>query len=134
VKRFHQEVVLIPNLEEGVAYTSFLNGLKSRRFKFSLAEQKEITLAEALRKAADFIRAIEIYVDSLDARRKGKTPTDRNPGRGDRGQGSGYRRPRLEVINLQFITNPRSILMEVRDHPMLNRPPPMTSEPKTQNA
>jgi len=47
VKRFHQEAMLIPNLEDGVAYTSFLNGLKSGRFKFSLAEQKETTLAES---------------------------------------------------------------------------------------
>ena len=38
VRRFHQEAVLIPELEDGVAYTFFLNGLKSGRFKFSLAE------------------------------------------------------------------------------------------------
>ena len=57
VKRFHQEVVLIPDLEDEVTYTSFLNDLKSGRFKFSLAEQKEMTLAVTLRKAADFIRA-----------------------------------------------------------------------------
>ena len=29
VKCFHQEVVLIPNLEDGVAYTSFPNDLKN---------------------------------------------------------------------------------------------------------
>jgi len=40
---------LIPDLEDEVAYISFLNGLRSERFKFSLAEQKETTLAEALR-------------------------------------------------------------------------------------
>ena len=55
VKHFHQEAVLIPDLEDRAAHTSFLNDLKSGRFKFSLAEQKETTLAEALRKAADFI-------------------------------------------------------------------------------
>jgi len=60
VKHFHHEAVLILDLEDGVAYTSFLNGLKSRRFKFSLAEEKETTLGEALRKAADFVRATEI--------------------------------------------------------------------------
>jgi len=37
-KCFHQEAVLISDLEAGVAYTSFLNGLKSGHFKFSLAE------------------------------------------------------------------------------------------------
>ena len=60
VKRFHQEAVVIPKLEDGVAYTSFLNRLKNSQFKFSLVEEKETSLAEALRKAADFIKAIEI--------------------------------------------------------------------------
>jgi len=36
VKRFHQEAVLIFDLEDKVVYTSFLNNLKSGRFKFSL--------------------------------------------------------------------------------------------------
>jgi len=79
VKCFHKEAVLIPNLEDGVAYTSFLNGLKSRLFKFSLAKQKATTLAEALRKAADFIRATEIYAEGADAPRKAKVPIDMNP-------------------------------------------------------
>jgi len=38
VKRFHQEAVLILDLEDGVAYTSFLNSLKSGWSKFSLVE------------------------------------------------------------------------------------------------
>jgi len=45
VKHFHQEAVLILDLEDGVTYASFLNDLKSGWFKFSLAEQKETTLA-----------------------------------------------------------------------------------------
>ena len=44
IKCFHQEAVLIPDLEDRVADTSFLNGLKSGRFKFSLTKQKETTL------------------------------------------------------------------------------------------
>ena len=51
VKRFHQEVALIPDLEDGATYTSFLNELKNSRFKLSLAEQKKTSLAETLRKA-----------------------------------------------------------------------------------
>jgi len=80
VKHFHQEAMLIPDLEDGVAYTSFLNGLKSGRFKLSLAKQKETTLAEALRKAADFIRATEICADSPHTPKKTKVPGDRNRG------------------------------------------------------
>ena len=40
VKRFYQETVPIPDLEDGVAYTSFSNVLKSGRFKFSLADRR----------------------------------------------------------------------------------------------
>jgi len=81
------------NLEDGVAYTSFLNDLKSGRFKFSLAEQKETMLAEALRKAADFIQATEICTDNSNAPKKPKALGDGTlivatgipvPGRGDR--------------------------------------------------
>jgi len=89
VKRFYQEEVLIPDLKDGVAYTSFLNGLKNGRFKFSLTEQKETILVEALRKATDFIRATKISDDSFNALRKGKILVDRNPGRGDRNHCSG---------------------------------------------
>ena len=62
-----------------MAYTSFLNGLKSGSFKFSLAEQKGTTLVEALRKAADFICATEICAKGTDAPKKTKVPVDRNP-------------------------------------------------------
>ena len=55
-----------------MAYTLFLNGLKSDRFKFFLAKQKETMLAEALKKLADFIRAMEICAESTDAPKKAK--------------------------------------------------------------
>jgi len=110
-----------------VAYTSFLNSLKSKRFKSSLAKQKESTLAEALRKATNFIRATEICAEGANASKKTKVPVDRNHGQGDR-------RPRLEGVDPRFTTDPRSILTKVRGHPMLKRPPPMTLPPKPYNA
>ena len=67
-----------------MGYTSFLNGLKSWCFKFSLAEQKETTLAEALRKAADFIRPMKIYANNLDVPKKARIHMDGNPSHGDR--------------------------------------------------
>lgn len=124
---------MIPDLEDGVAYTSFLNGLKSGQFKFSLVEQKETTLVEALRKAVNFIHATEICTASTDVPKKAKVPRNRSPSqRTD--EGGGDRGPQLEVVNPQFTTDPRSILMKVRDHPMLKRLPPMTSMPKPHNA
>ncbi|KAJ8437501.1 hypothetical protein Cgig2_007478 [Carnegiea gigantea] len=46
----------------------------------------------------------------------------------------GYERTRSPPREGHSFRDPRSILMEVRDHPMLKRPPPMTSAPKSQNA
>ena len=62
VKKFY----LILDLKDVVVYTGFLNGLKDRRFKFSLAKQKETSLAEALKNAADFMRVTEIYTEVMD--------------------------------------------------------------------
>jgi len=62
VMRFNREAVLIPALQDGVAYVAFLNGLLPERFKFSLIESKVTTLPNALRRAQDFIQTIEICV------------------------------------------------------------------------
>ena len=109
MKCFHQETVLICDLEDGVAYTSFLNELKSDRLKFSLATQKETSLAKALRKVAEFIRANTICTENTDASNKAKTQADKNVGPGNR-------RPRLDIRDSHFTANPTSILMEVKGH------------------
>jgi len=57
-----------------------------------LDEEKETILAEALRKATDFIHATKICVESTDAPKKARIPVDRNAGRGDK-------RPRLEFVD-----------------------------------
>jgi len=59
IRRFNREAILIPDLQDGKAYT-FLNRLLPGKFKFSLAESKVTTLADALRKAQSFIQAMEI--------------------------------------------------------------------------
>ena len=58
--RFNPEVVLIPNLQDGVAQTAFRNGLLLGRFNFSLIQSKVITLAKALSGAQDFMHATKI--------------------------------------------------------------------------
>ena len=110
-------MVLIPDLEDGMAYTSFLNGLKSGRFKLSLAEQKDTTLVEALRKAADFIGATEICADNSNTPKKAWTLVEKNPNCGDRNHGPRERRSQLEVVDPRFITDLRSIHMRLGDIP-----------------
>jgi len=55
VMRFNREAILIPDLQDGVAYAAFLNGLLPGIFKFFLVESKVTTLVDALRRAQDFI-------------------------------------------------------------------------------
>jgi len=58
--RVNSEAILIPDLQDGVAYMAFLIGLLPRRVKFSLVESKVMMLAEALRRAQNFRHAMEI--------------------------------------------------------------------------
>ena len=60
IRRLNHEAVLIPDLQDDVAYVAFLNGLLPGRFKFSLAESKVTTLVEALERAQSFIQATGI--------------------------------------------------------------------------
>ena len=62
VQKFNDEVMLIPNLLDGIPYITFLNGLLPHRFKFSLAASKVTTMADALRRAQDFIQVTGICV------------------------------------------------------------------------
>ena len=116
---------MIPDLEDRVAYTSFLNGLKSGCFKFSLAKQNETTLAEALRKAVDFICVAEVCAESTYGSKRAKVPANTNTGRGNRSL-------RLEVMDSRFTVDRRSILA-LKEHPILKRPEPMIAAPKPYN-
>jgi len=91
-------------------------------------------LAEALRKVADVICPTEICANNFDAPKKAWIPAYQNLNHGDRDPGPWKKRLQLEAIDPWFTTDARSILMEVRGHPMLRRPPPMTAPPKSQNA
>jgi len=80
VRRFNHEAVLIPDLQDGVAYAAFLNGLLPSRFKFSLAESKVTTPIEALGRVQSFIEATKICAgkESLLLDSKKRVVEDRN--------------------------------------------------------
>jgi len=65
VMRFNREAILISDLQDGVAYAAFLNGLLPGRFKFFLVENKVTTLADALRRAQDFIQASKYALEMI---------------------------------------------------------------------
>ena len=83
-----------------MAYTTFLNGYKSGRFTFSWAEHKEMMLAEALRKATDFIRVTKICADSSDAPKETNALGDKNFNRGNRSPGPWGKRRNLRRLTL----------------------------------
>jgi len=107
--------VLIQDLEDRVTYTSFLNGLRNGRFKFSLAERTETTLAEALRKAADFIHTIEICADNSDAPKKARIPGDKNLNRGDRNPSPEKGGRRLRQSTLSLLPSPKASAWRLGD-------------------
>ena len=115
VKCFHQETVLIPDLEDGLAHTSFLNRLKSDRFKSSLAKQKETMLAEALKNAIDFICATKIYADNFDAPKKARIPGDKNLNRGDRNPGPWKRDHNSRQLTLSLPPIPEASSWRLQD-------------------
>ena len=57
VTRFNREVVLITDLQDGVPYATFLNGLLLGRFKSSRANSQITTVVEALRRVQGLILA-----------------------------------------------------------------------------
>ena len=64
-----------------------------------------MTLAKALRKAAGFIRAIEVSADSSDVLKKAKVPGNKNFNCSDRNPGSRERRPPFEAVDPRFTTD-----------------------------
>ena len=114
MKWFHQDVVLIPDLEDGVAYTFFLSVLKNERFKFSPAGQKETSLAEALRKVTDLIRGTEIYAENADTSEKAKAQGDKNASLADK-------RLRISIRDSYFTLDSGNVLKEVKGHPLLRK-------------
>jgi len=58
IRRFNHEAILIPDLQDGVAYAAFLNGLLPGRFKFSLAESRVTTVVEAMGRAQSLFKPL----------------------------------------------------------------------------
>jgi len=129
VRRFNHEVVLILDLQDGVAYIAFLNGLLPGRFKFSLAESKVTTLVEALGRAQSFIQPTEICAseESLRPDSKKRVVEDRNV------QSNKRHKSTNERGGGRFHASPRDILMEIKGSPMLRRPTPIGTPINLQN-
>jgi len=88
----------------------------------AFVEQKETSLAESLKKAADFITPTEIYVEDNEGNCKGRGE-ERDQVRVEQGQrGAGW--------DQHFDVYPHSIFIEIKGHRMLKKPPPMALWPK----
>lgn len=96
-----------------MSYTAFPNGLLPKRFKFSLAESKVTTLAEALERAQALIQASKMCVVDDFVR-----PENTKRGGEDKGpQADKHPRKDEERVG-HFHTTPRNILMEIKSNPM----------------
>ena len=82
IKRFNSESFLIPDLQDNIAYTSLLAGLRPGKFKWGLLEDKDSTFTEAMRRAEKYIQAADICgsTSSQNKKRNNDNPHERGKG------------------------------------------------------
>uniref|UniRef100_A0A803N8H3 Uncharacterized protein n=1 Tax=Chenopodium quinoa TaxID=63459 RepID=A0A803N8H3_CHEQI len=77
IKRFNTESELIPDLNDNVAFTALLFGIKSIKLKFELVHDKVSTFSEAIERAERIIEESEVC-KVLVANNKGKRKQEDN--------------------------------------------------------
>ncbi|XP_057542468.1 uncharacterized protein LOC130820930 [Amaranthus tricolor] len=60
LKKFHEAVLEVTDLEESVALNPLINGMKAQRLKFQLVESQVKTYAEAMKQCQSYVTASEI--------------------------------------------------------------------------
>lgn len=59
-KHFNEQFMEIPNLDDSIAFTSFVTNLKPSKFKIDLLTSEVSSYTVALEKARKFTQALEI--------------------------------------------------------------------------
>ncbi|XP_057526356.1 uncharacterized protein LOC130805591 [Amaranthus tricolor] len=59
LKKFHEAVLEVTDLEESVALNALINGMKAQRLKFQLVESQVNTYAEAMKQCQSYVTASE---------------------------------------------------------------------------
>ncbi|XP_057529908.1 uncharacterized protein LOC130808449 [Amaranthus tricolor] len=70
LKKFHEAVLEVTDLEELVALNALINGMKAQRLKFQLVESQVKTYAEAMKQCQSYVTASEICQAHDPKRRK----------------------------------------------------------------
>ena len=60
LKKFHEAVLEVTDLEESVALNALINGMKAQRLKFQLVESQLKAYAEAMKQCQSYVTASEI--------------------------------------------------------------------------
>ena len=60
LKKFHEAVLEVTELEKSVALNALINGMKAQKLKFQLVESQVKTYAEAMKKCQSYVTASEI--------------------------------------------------------------------------
>ncbi|XP_021759613.1 uncharacterized protein LOC110724498 [Chenopodium quinoa] len=129
IKRFNTESQLIPDLQDNVAFTALLFGLKSNKLKFELVHDKVSTFSEAMERDERIIEASEVC----------KAPTTNNKGK--RKQEDNYhdnrnRRPRRAESDdegLKYNADRREIYLDIKHKAILPNPNPMNTPIEQRN-
>uniref|UniRef100_A0A803LXD8 Retrotransposon gag domain-containing protein n=1 Tax=Chenopodium quinoa TaxID=63459 RepID=A0A803LXD8_CHEQI len=129
IKRFNTESQLIPDLQDNVAFTALLVGLKSNKLKFELVHDKVSTFSEAMERAERIIEASEVC----------KAPVENNKGK--RRQEDNYhdnrnRRPRRAESDDEgpkYNADRREIYLDIKHKAILPKPNPMNTPIEQRN-
>ncbi|XP_057547863.1 uncharacterized protein LOC130826275 [Amaranthus tricolor] len=70
LKKFHEAVLEVTDLEESVALNALINGMKAQRLKFQLVESQVKTYAEAMKQCQSYVTASEVCQAHDPKRRK----------------------------------------------------------------
>ncbi|XP_021759171.1 uncharacterized protein LOC110724082 [Chenopodium quinoa] len=115
IKRFNTESHIIPDLQDNVAFTALLFGLKSNKLKFELVHNKVSTFSEAIERAERIIEASEVCKAPV-AKNKGKRKHE------DNYHENKNRRPRKAESDdegLKYNADRREIYLDIKNKAIL---------------
>ncbi|XP_056686050.1 uncharacterized protein [Spinacia oleracea] len=119
IKRLNDESLNIPNLQDSVAFTALMTGLKAgSRFRWVLADEKISTLPQAMVRAQRYIQSAEICNPSVETDLKRKKEVvgrekEKKPRETDNGNDPRYN------------SNRREIYLDIKEKSLLPNPAPI---------
>uniref|UniRef100_A0A803NEB6 RNase H type-1 domain-containing protein n=1 Tax=Chenopodium quinoa TaxID=63459 RepID=A0A803NEB6_CHEQI len=129
IKRFNTESQRIPDLQDNVAFTALLFGLKSNKMKFELVHDKVSTFSESMERAERIIESSEVCKAPV-ANNKGKRKQEDNY---HENRNRRSRRAESDDEGLKYNVDRYEIYFDIRHKAILLKPNPMNTPIEQRN-